>query len=114
MLKISNQLIDAYDIVHSSGRTFNDLKPQNIMVDKDKDGELHIVLIDFGFSAKYITQEGCHISDLELKESFQGNILFSSLDQMEFKHTSRKDDMISLCYMIFYMLNDLKMPGFST
>ena len=83
------------------------------MIDYDKHGELHIVLIDFGVSAKYITSEGCHISDLELKESFQGNILFSSLDQMEFKFTSRKDDMISLCYMLFYMLNDLTMPGFN-
>jgi hypothetical protein len=40
------------------------------MVEHDKDGELYIVLIDFGFSAKYITNEGCHISDLDLKESF--------------------------------------------
>ena len=33
---------------------------------------------------------------------------------MEFKFTSRKDDMISLCYMMFYMLNDLSMPGFKS
>ena len=49
---------------------YNDLKPQNIMVEKDEEGKLHIVLIDFGFSAKYITPEGCHISGEELKDSF--------------------------------------------
>jgi|TARA_B110001450_G_scaffold251428_1_gene271545 serine/threonine protein kinase len=72
--------MDAYDIVHACGRTFNDLKPQNIMVEHDKNGELYIVLIDFGFSAKFLTAEGCHISGLDLKDSFQGNILFSSVD----------------------------------
>lgn len=31
---------------------------------------------------------------------------------MDFKYTSRKDDMISLCYLLLFMLNDLKLPGF--
>jgi hypothetical protein len=31
---------------------------------------------------------------------------------MEFKYTSRKDDMISFCYLLLFMLNDLKLPGF--
>jgi len=31
---------------------------------------------------------------------------------MEFKPTSRKDDMVSLCYMMLYMLSGLQMPGF--
>ena len=31
---------------------------------------------------------------------------------MEFKYTSRKDDMVSLCYMMLYLLNDLNLPGF--
>ena len=33
---------------------------------------------------------------------------------MEFKTTSRKDDLVSLCYLMFYILNDSKMPGIST
>ena len=33
VLKFTVQLIEAFEIVHSSGRTFNDLKPQNIMVE---------------------------------------------------------------------------------
>jgi serine/threonine protein kinase len=111
VLKIIVQLIEAFDIVHASGRTFNDLKPQNIMVEHDKDGELYIVLIDFGFSDKFLTAQGDHINNSELKDSFQGNILFSSYDQMDFKFTSRKDDLYSLVLMMLYMLNDLDMPG---
>jgi hypothetical protein len=30
---------------------------------------------------------------------------------MDFKMTSRKDDMISLCYLLFYILNEFEMPG---
>ena len=107
ILNITEQLIDALQTVHLAGRIYNDLKPENIMVDKDEDGKLLIVLIDYGFCSKYITPQGCHIDDLELLEIFRGNIMFSSLDQMEFKPTSRKDDMVSLCYMMLYMLHGL-------
>ena len=63
-------MIDAFEVVHTAGRTYNDLKPQNIMVETDDSGEPQIVLIDFGFAAKYTTPEGLHITDLELKDSF--------------------------------------------
>ena len=36
LLHISSQLIDAYEIVHTAGRTFNDLKPCNIMLEQDQ------------------------------------------------------------------------------
>ena len=79
---------------------------------EDENGEFKIILIDFGFSKKYFTHDGYHIDDIELKESFQGNIMFSSLNQMEFKNTSRKDDMISLCYLMKYLLNGRTFPWF--
>lgn len=70
VLKITHQLVDAFEIVHATRRTFNDLKPENIMVEHDENGELYIVLIDFGFSAKYYTEEGFHISEEESHENF--------------------------------------------
>ena len=33
---------------------------------------------------------------------------------MEFKYTSRKDDMISLFYMMIYILNGNAFPGMDT
>ena len=30
---------------------------------------------------------------------------------MDFRHTSRRDDLYSLTLMMFYMLNDLNLPG---
>ena len=37
--------------------------------------------------------------------------MFASLNQMNYKFTKRQDDIISLCYMIFYILNNSEMPG---
>lgn len=40
------------------------------MVEKDKNGKEHVVLIDFGFSVKYVTPEGNHISNESFKDTF--------------------------------------------
>lgn len=49
---VAYQLMDILKFVHSSKRTFNDLKPENIMITppgKD-DEKLKVHLIDFGFA----------------------------------------------------------------
>ena len=46
-------------------------------------------------------------------DEFTGNILFASLDQMEFKSTSRRDDFISVIYNLIYLLNGFTYPGFT-
>ena len=40
--------------------------------------------------------------------------MLASLNQMSYKFTNRQDDVISLCYMIFYMLNNSELPGFDS
>jgi hypothetical protein len=45
-----------------------------------------------------------------LIDSFEGNIMFSSLNQMNFEQPTRKDDLDSLCYLLLYLLNDSKFP----
>lgn len=101
--------------MHDSRRTYNDLKLANIMVNyKDIQNvefqNLRTTLIDFGFSHKFVDQNGNHVSNNATVEKFQGNLLFSSLDQLNFKVTSRKDDMISLTYLLMFLLNDNEMP----
>ena len=54
-MDIAKQLIDALETVHFAGRIYNDLKPENIMVDEDENGKLHMILIDFGYSSEYVT-----------------------------------------------------------
>jgi len=38
-------------------------------------------------------------------DTFRGNLRFSSLNSLYFKTTSRRDDLISLCYMMIYAIN---------
>ena len=67
-------------------------------------------LIDFGFSDKYVKKDGKnHVSDEETVEVFRGNMKFASPGQMAFRKTSRRDDFISLFYMLIFMLNDGKL-----
>lgn len=45
-------------IIHKAGRTFNDMKPQNVMISyKNKEvlnsSELAVTIIDFGFVDKF-------------------------------------------------------------
>ena len=58
ILTINFQLIGIMKIVHKAGRTFNDMKPQNVMISyKNKEvfnsSELDVTIIDFGFVDKF-------------------------------------------------------------
>ena len=109
IFEVGCQLFDILKLVHRSKRVYNDLKPENIMVDPPvKEGEtLKIHLIDFGLAEKTINdlphepvQEG------QLVDYFKGNIHYSTVNQMKFLKTSPRDDIISLFYLIVFNLND--------
>ena len=71
------------------------------------------VLIDFGYVTKYTDKKGLHLLEDTLEDkNFKGNILFASKNQLEFKLTSRRDDIIALCYMMLYLVNDFVLPGY--
>jgi len=38
-------------------------------------------------------------------------MMFASVEQMNFKETSRRDDLASLAYMMLYLMNDSNLPG---
>ena len=60
-------------------------------------------MIDFGLASKYMV-DGVHIKSEKINQ-FGGNPLFCSPNQLDFKATSRRDDMISLCYLLIYLFN---------
>ena len=68
-----------------------------------------IVLIDYGCASHYRNQNGKHFEQ-EKVQNFEGNILFASLDSLNFIKPSRRSDIESVCYMMLYLLNDLEMP----
>ena len=63
------------------------------------------ILIDYGFASKFVNKQGNHLS-LSGVSTFQGNILFASKNQMDFSLTSRRDDIISIAYILLFLLND--------
>ena len=88
------------------------MKPENIMINLNSDGEPIVCLIDFGLTAKLLKNEELkHVDQDELQDKFEGNLLFSSLNQMEFRKTSKRDDLIQLFYMMTYLLNDNVLVG---
>ena len=101
---------------------YNDLKLDNIMVgyndklpDYEKMGGRNkstscfanctISIIDFGFATSYYQANQQDHIEQEKLSTFRGNLMFASLSQLQFQTTSRKDDLHSLCYMLYYLLN---------
>ena len=105
------ETIDALAIFHEIGYTHNDLKYANIMLSSNLD----VTLIDFDCAKPYLkridsdesTKE--HISTGTV-EVFAGNIIWSSLNHMQFNVTSRKDDLMSAAYMTLMLLNRNQFP----
>ena len=52
VFEISKQLLSALKAVHEAGRTYNDLKPSNIMIEFSGSKLPKVNLIDFGLSKK--------------------------------------------------------------
>jgi len=64
------QLLTIFEIVHSSFRTYNDLKLANIMVSNTRHGPLQATLIDYGFSNFFIDKKGEHIAQGTTVDTF--------------------------------------------
>lgn len=103
---IGMRLLYIYERVHLAGYTYNDLKLDNILVgSKDGDNLHEIRLTDFGFAEKYIDREGLH-KPQDDSTVFRGNMIFATQNQFEFRTTSRKDDLLSLTYLLVYLLKN--------
>ena len=104
------QLVSILEVVHNSRYIHNDLKPDNIMLSFQGDN-VKVNLIDFGYAKRYFHSSTGPIRADTKVESFQGNFLFGSLNQLKFKPTSRVDDINSLLYIMLYLFNDGDLPG---
>lgn len=59
-------------------------------------------LIDFGLSSDYLDGHGHHL-DHGPSNVFQGNIILASANALDYKQTSRKDDLVSLMYLLILL-----------
>ena len=96
-IKIVSKMMDILDTIHHLDVIHRDIKPHNFMV-KEND----IYLIDFGLSTIYI-------SDDEVKPPscyILGTPKFVSIHIHNGETPSRRDDCISVMYILLYMLLD--------
>ena len=112
---IGKRLLALFEHIHKAGIVYNDLKPEHIMLtyhdnlpkahpenDYLLNCQMHLTNFESASSFKESNgklKERMHIN------SFQGNTIFASFNQMSFHSTARCDDLISLSYLLVYLLN---------
>jgi serine/threonine protein kinase len=97
-LKIIWLLLDVIENIHKNWVLHRDIKPQNVMI---KGGELF--LIDFGLATFYINDNGKHNEYTHIN-TIIGTPYFASINIHEGHRYSRRDDLISLGYVLLYMM----------
>ena len=111
------QILNILEKVHLAGFIFNDLKLDNLLLDFGADSKQYkknvshdifatnnINMIDLGFATPYLKEDGTtHVEKTKL-DYFRGNLIFSSYEQLRFHTTSRRDDMISVFYLLVFLL----------
>jgi len=98
---IIRSLVIIIENIHNKGVIHRDLKPDNVLFSLDNK---RIYLIDYGLSTMYIDEDGKHLPEQTGRE-IVGNISYISRNIHSGIIPSRRDDLISVCYMAFYLLD---------
>ena len=125
ILRLAIKIIEVIRFVHKAGYVYNDLKPDNIMIKNFDESQTfdmfenaELSLIDFGFCSKYIetvqrkdgSKKFVHIDEKDT-EDFKSNMFFASLNTLNFKSQSRRDDLIMLSYILMSISNGGEIKG---
>jgi hypothetical protein len=67
---------------------------------------VNLFLIDYGFATAYKDKiTGKHLPK-QTVDNFRGNMVFASQSQMHFYSTARRDDIISVTFLLLYLLRN--------
>ena len=99
---IALQLLDRLEWIHSKNIIYRDVKPENFLIGINDPNVIYVV--DFGLCKKYRSSKtGKHILP-KLTGKFNGTLVYSSSNVLKGKEASRRDDLISLGYMLIYLI----------
>jgi len=100
-MKIVSKMIDILDTIHNLGVLHRDIKPQNFMMRNDD-----VFLIDFGLSTVYMDDKKVILPQRELSSYMLGTPKFVSIHVHNGEDPTRRDDCISVIYILQYLLLD--------
>ena len=104
-------MVEIIEKIHDRSVIHRDIKPENFMISQiqtqDYDVTKKIHIIDFGLSRIYM-KDGAHIPN-KPNSSIVGTMRYISTHIHEGNVYSRRDDIISILYVIIYLLKG-KLP----
>ncbi|OMJ74701.1 hypothetical protein SteCoe_26310 [Stentor coeruleus] len=100
--EIGIQTVKAIETLHKESFLHQDLKPCNILMGQKGEKTYH--LIDFGISRGFIDRQTRHHIPLRTETTFKGNLVFCSSNLLNGIQASRRDDIISLLLILFFVI----------
>lgn len=100
VLMIADQMFNRLEYLHEKNYIHRDLKPDNMLIGKAYHKN-QIFLIDYGLAKKYRNTHGKHIPYRE-GGKLVGTARYASVNSHKGLQLSRRDDIISLCYILIF------------
>ena len=98
---IGQKIVKILSFIHGKGLIHRDIKPDNFVFNQDG---TDVYIIDFGLCKKYIDNYNKHI-EMKSGKTIIGTPNFISVNVHNGIEPSRRDDLISVAYIILYLIN---------